>query len=104
MRFRPNLIRDEFSLEELQERSELHFMTLNEPKEISPGIFKLGEKSGKSILLKYPKSKVESKVELWEMKDERLRKVWKQKAVYRLVFFQKGEKLSDEWNTEVIIE
>ena len=97
------LIKDEFSLRDFQEKSELHFMSLGKPEEIKPGVLKLGEKNGKSILIKYPESKLAANVESWEMKDERLRKVWQKEVVYRLVFSQREERLSDKWEIRVTL-
>ncbi|MBD8487781.1 heparinase II/III family protein [Echinicola sp. CAU 1574] len=97
-------IREQFELKEFEARSELHFMCFEKPVLVTGGVVKIGEKDGKSVLLKYPSNDLSFEVEEWEMEDSRLQKAWTKKEVFRLVLKQEEEKIRDEWQILVVIE
>ncbi|WP_215223104.1 heparinase II/III domain-containing protein [Echinicola shivajiensis] len=98
------LIKDRFDNKQFIAKSELHFMSYNKPEIISKGRLKLGNKGEQIIVMEYPGEKLEMDIERKDMKDVRLEKAWGKEEVYRISFFQKEEKISDEWRIAVMVE
>jgi len=87
---------DEYCLGAYKQPVILHMMSAREPQIESGGVMHFGPREENSLTLTFPPGKFRCEVDIIDLKDEKLKKVWGD-TLYRINLISKSEKLDDAY-------